>query len=338
MLYRRDNTAVKQKTLQEANNEWNKFYSKTELATMPIASIKPVTILRFFRNLTKNREYTQKRISNARSVLNGIFSYAIEEEIIEHNPVSDVNFKQLTYKATDNNDDIFSIEEAITLLTYLENIIEPYALAIRLDFNLLIRIGELKALEWNDIMDNSIYIHRQCLIEREMGDDLTFKQRSTVITEQMKGYTSHGFRKQPLTPEAIHILELAREINPRGKYIFMPDGRPMTTDAFNRRLKKYCKEAGIEYHSSHKIRFFAASSAFTGDNLATVSRLMGHSTVQTTLHYLRDIHKGSGAEEAVAQLGLANNLSKIRQQSQNTKMQKVISLEQKKEQIDGKLA
>lgn len=39
---------------------------------------------------------SDKRISNARSILNGIMSYAIEEEIISHNPVSDVNFKQFT--------------------------------------------------------------------------------------------------------------------------------------------------------------------------------------------------------------------------------------------------
>ena len=31
-----------------------------------------------------------------RQVLNGIMSYAIEEEIISHNPVSDVNFKDWT--------------------------------------------------------------------------------------------------------------------------------------------------------------------------------------------------------------------------------------------------
>jgi hypothetical protein len=41
----------------------------------------------------------------------------------------------------------------------------------------------------------------------------------------------------------------------------------MTTDSFNRRLKKYCKEAGVPYHSSHKIRFYNASTAFDGNNL-----------------------------------------------------------------------
>ena len=58
---------------------------------------------------------------------------------------------------------------------------------------------------------------------------------------------------------------------------FEPNGEIMTTDSFNRRLKKYCKEAGVPYHSSHKIRFYNASTAFDGNNLTTLSYLMGHS-------------------------------------------------------------
>lgn len=306
MVYRRDFSAVKPKTLQEATNEWKKFYANTELADTPINKIKPVQIIRFFRNVTKNREYSQKRISNAKSILNGIMMYAVEEELIEHNPVLEVNFKQFTYKPVENQNDVFSVDDVVKLLSHLEYIMEPYALAIRLDFNLLIRIGELKALRWDDIdiSANTIYVHQQCLIEREMMDNLTFKPRTTLITDHMKGYTSHGYRKQPLTPEALKILQQAKQLNPCGQYIFMPDERLMTTDSFNRRLKKYCKEAGVPYHSSHKIRFYTASTAFDGSNLATVSRLMGHSNTETTMHYLRDVLKGEDAIETISRLGL----------------------------------
>lgn len=76
---------------------------------MKIGEIKPITLIRFFREATKDRQFTHKRVSNARSVLNGIMSYAIEEEIISHNPVSDVNFKQFTYKPVEvQSDNVFS--------------------------------------------------------------------------------------------------------------------------------------------------------------------------------------------------------------------------------------
>lgn len=38
-----------------------------------------------------------------------------------------------------------------------------------------------------------------------MNDDLTFSKREVKVVNQMKGNTSHGFRKQFLTDEAIKI-------------------------------------------------------------------------------------------------------------------------------------
>lgn len=311
LIYRRDYTPAKPKTIQENVTEWNKFFAGTELAKMSIVDIKPITLIRFFRALTKDRNYTHKRISNVRSVLNGIMSYAIEEEIITHNPVSDVNFKQFVYKPVENqNNNVFSEEEAVTLLTYLAGIDEPYALAISLSFYLFIRIGETKALRWSDIdyEKHTIYLHGQILTERVLNDDLTFSSRSVILSNQMKGNTSHGYRVQYLTEEALFILERAKRLNPFGTYIFEPHGKPMTTDRFNRRLKRYCEECGIPYHSSHKIRFYNVSTAYNGKNLTTISKLMGHSQVETTLHYLRNVHKGANDYQAYENLGLSNKI------------------------------
>ena len=223
LLYKRDYTSVKAKTIQEYVSEWNRFFKDTNLAKMKIGEIKPITLIRFFREATKERQHTHKRISNARSVLNGIMSYAIEEEIISHNPVSDVNFKQFTYKPVEEqSDNVFSRDDTHKLLNYLKCIIEPYSLAIQLSFYLFIRIGETKAIRWEDIdYDNRIvYLHRQSTCERRLNDDLSFSKREVKVVNQMKGNTSHGFRKQFLTDEAIKILHKAKELNPRGVYVF----------------------------------------------------------------------------------------------------------------------
>ena len=310
LLYRRDYTSAKSKTIQENIYEWNMFFKDTELSQMSIQEIKSITIIRFFRQLTKDRQYTYKRISNARSVLNGIMAYAIEEEIISHNPVSDVNFKQFTYKPLEyQNDNVFSKEDTIKLLSYLKTVREPYSLAIQLSFYLFIRVGETKGLRWEDVnfSEETIYLHRQVTIERTLNDDFTFSKRHTVVSDQMKGNTSHGFRKQHLTKEALVILEKAKELAPNSAYIFEPNGKVMTTDSFNRRLKKYCKEAQVPYHSSHKIRFYNASTAYDGTNLAAISKLMGHSQIDTTLHYLRNVQKNNEEIHAFDNLGLTSS-------------------------------
>lgn len=309
LLYKRDYTSVKAKTIQEYVSEWNRFFKDTALSRMKIGDIKPITLIRFFREVTKERKYTHKRISNARSVLNGIMSYAIEEEILSHNPVSDVNFKQFTYKPVEiQTDNVFSHEDTQKLLNYLKCIIEPYSLAIQLSFYLFIRIGETKAIRWEDIdySKRTVYLHRQVTCERTLNDDLSFSKREVKVVNQMKGNTSHGFRKQFLTDEALKILQKAKELNPNGIYVFEPDGEIMTTDSFNRRLKKYCKETGVPYHSSHKIRFYNASTAFDENNLTTLSYLMGHSETATTLHYLRNVNKRDNDMLAFQKLGISS--------------------------------
>ena len=119
LLYKRDHTSAKAKTIQEYVSEWNRFFKNSDLSQMQVAAITPISLIRFFREKTKKREFTYKRVSNARSVLNGIMSYAVEEEIISHNPVSDVNFKNFTYKPVEfQSDNVFSQEDTIKLLNY----------------------------------------------------------------------------------------------------------------------------------------------------------------------------------------------------------------------------
>ena len=309
LVYKNKETGVTTKTLVEYKNEWNRFFKDTELSKIRVKDITPKILTKFYRCLTKDREYTYKAISNGRSLLNGIMYLAVEEEIIVHNPVLDVNFRDFIYKPTQKqSDNVYSKEDTIKLLTYLKDKNDdPYALAIQLSFYLFIRIGETKAIRKEDINleKRTVFLHSQATFERELNDDLTFSSRKVVVKNQMKGNTEHGFRTQRLTDEAIEIIKKAMSLNPNGEFLFEPDDKIMNTDTFNNRLKKFCNACGVTYHSSHKIRFFNASTAYDGKNLTTISKLMGHSKVATTLHYLRDVELDDETSIAFNKLGLS---------------------------------
>lgn len=67
----------------------------------------------------------------------------------------------------------------------------------------------------------------------------------------------------------------------------MHNGRPLTTDTFNRRLKTYCTALGITYLSSHKIRFTNASILFNAEvKEIDIQPLLGHSNLTMTRHYI----------------------------------------------------
>lgn len=306
MIYRRDETSAKSGTIRKNKMEWNKFYENSVLADMKVTDIKPIDLIRFFRKLTKDRTYTRKCVTNMRSLLSGIFSYAVEEEIITHNPILDVDFKKFSYKPVENqSDNVFKKEEVEKLLPYLRNINEPYSLAIQLAFCLFIRIGELKALTWENInlVNRSVYLNSQITQEPILNDDLSFSHKEIKVENYIKGCTSHGYRKEYLTDNALEVLKKAKELNPDGKFVFMPYGRPMNTERFNIYLKRYCNAVGIPYHSSHKIRFYSASVAYNGHNLASISKMMGHSQTATTMHYLRDVMQEDNLAETFKNLG-----------------------------------
>ena len=309
LIYKRDETSVVGKTLVEYTNEWNKFFKDTDLAKMRVKDITPKVLTKFYRSLTKDRKYTYKAISNGRSVLNGIMYLAVDEEIIVHNPVLDVNFKDFSYKPVKSQkNNVYTKDETIQLLTYLQDINEPYALAIQLSFYLFIRIGETKAIRFEDIdlKNKTVFLHSQVVNDRKLNDDLTFSSREAIVTDHIKGNTEKGYRTQRLTDAAIEIIEKAKLLNPKGTYLFEPNGKVMNTDTFNKHLKKYCEACGVRYFSSHKIRFYNASTAYDGKNLTTISTLMGHSKVATTLHYLRNVELDDESSEAFKKLGLSS--------------------------------
>lgn len=290
MLWRRDYTSVTSKTLRMDVNSWKQFLQDEPLSHVPLKDILPKDFIRLFRKWTKDRQMTRKKFNNVKSLINGIYYYAIEDGIVEHNPIKDINSKQFPFKPVNNDDDVFTIEERKKLLSYLADKDDMYALAIQLDFQLVIRIGELLSLRWSDIAYGNIHIQSQLLTERTMNDDLTFSKRKHQNVDHVKGNTNQGYRFQPLTDEALRILDKIRELNPDGEFILMKDGKQLNANSFNRWLKRYCEACNIPVRSSHKIRFCVASMLYdAGVPLTVLQQLLGHTTTSMTLHYLRRV-------------------------------------------------
>lgn len=276
LKWREEQASVSPKTIKENGYLWNAYLKDTPISKVPIRLLKPKDFIKFFREVTKGGEITRKRFNDMKSVLNGIIYYAIELEIIEHNYLRDVNYKQFRYKAENNNILPFTEEERLKIIAHLPND-DLYSLALKFDFHMILRIGELKGLKWSDIKGDYIYI------QRFINDD-------NEIIEDIKGHQEEGRRFIPLTATAKQLLERIREINPNSEFLFVHDGVPLATVTFNRRLKKCCKELGIEYRSSHKVRFSTASIMYkNGVGAPELQKMLGHTTLAMTTHYLRSV-------------------------------------------------
>lgn len=122
--------------------------------------------------------------------------------------------------------------------------------------------------------------------ERVLQDDLTLSQPCRVLKDP-KGNPDYSIRTEFISDEGLNILRKMKTLNHTGKLLFMHNGRPLTTDTFNSRLKKYCNKVGIPYLSSHKIRFTGASMLYdAGVKAIDIQPLLGHSTLTMTEHYI----------------------------------------------------
>ena len=282
MEWRETETSVSKKTIKENRFMWNSLLKDKNITLIPLKDLTAKDLIIYFRNITKGRQMTRKRFNDLKSIMNGILYLAVENDIIERNCLRDINYKQFSYKAENTRITPYTEEERLQIINHLGD--DFYSLAIKLDFYLILRIGELKGLRWDDISGDFLHIQR-------------FVDDKNEIIDDIKGHTSEGKRYMPLTPKAKEILVQIQILNPDSEYIFIRNGQPLATVTFNRRLKKCCEELGIEYRSSHKLRFSTASIMYkNGMEDTELQKLLGHTSLNMTHHYLRNIANSASTE------------------------------------------
>lgn len=261
MEWREAETSVSKKTIKENRFLWNSLLKGQDIPLIPLKELTVKDLITYFRSITKGRQITWKRFNDLKSIMNEILYLAVENNIIERNCLRDINYKQFTYKAENTSITLYTEEKRLQIINHLGN--DFYSLAIKLDFYLILRIGELKGLRWDDISGDFLHI------QRFVGDQ-------NEIVEDIKDHASEGKRYMPLTLKAREILKQIHILNLDSEYIFSRNGQPLATVTFNRHLKKCCEELGIEYRSSHKLHFSTDSIMYkNGMEDTKLQKLLG---------------------------------------------------------------
>lgn len=292
MIWRRD-TGTAPKTITENKNEWNRFLKSNPIAHKKVREIRMYDLEDFFMQITTNHAITYKRLTNVKSMLNGLFKYGIRIALINDSPMHNVDFAQFQTRCKPENSvkDIYTLAEREAILQYLSAKTDIYSFAVQLAFYLCVRVGELITLKKSDIdiQDNKIYILRSARKQQILQDDLTFSPVEYTVEERIKVNKAQGFRFIPLTPQSKKLIEKIMDLYPDGDYLFMRNGHTLYTDSFNRYLKdKVCMPLKIPYRSSHQIRFTVATLLYeAGIPINQISAMLGHSETRTTMHYIR---------------------------------------------------
>ena len=267
-----------------------KKYIPEKLGKRRIVDIEKKHILEFFDRLVGDgSKITKKTVLNLKTVLNKTFDFINLYDGIDVLNVSNIKISDITRKCTlkDNSSEVYERWEIEALNRYLnEHPPTVYSCAIQLMSCLTIRVGELRALKWEDIdYDNKIIHLKHSMVSKECNG----KKESATYVDYMKAHSLSGKREIDLSDYALYILGKLKEINGDKEYIFQSNGeKPISTNNINEHLKKYCEAIGIRYRSTHKIRFYACSNLYDNNvDENTIRYYMGHSTIGMTRHYDR---------------------------------------------------
>ena len=280
------------KTIQEDLSMLKNVFKNEPIFRMQIAEVKKKDIKYMYERWTGKGLITRKAFVNRKSALNGVFTYAAENEYIPINFIPSIGTSELKFKEPNHKNKAFRLDEREKLLNHLKSLDQDgYTLAIQLALYSTFRVGELRAVRYEDVHGNFLTIRRQLVEESNFSVDakkLKVTKAPRHINEKSpKGNAHFSIREIFLVPEAVSIIEQAHALNPDGEYLFMCYGRTINNDTFNERLKKYCTEADVPYLSSHKLRFTVASTLkAAGVKTEYLQKQLGHSNRTMTEHYI----------------------------------------------------
>ena len=242
-----------------------KFFENT-----PIVDISPKDIAKFLRSLAL-QGYAQKTLSNQRIVINRIFDYAVVEDDIKFNPCMSVQVPKGLPKTTRS---AASMTDEEKIKTSNHEWLFPF-IAIYTG----LRKGEILALQWKDI---------------------DFEKDIISVSKSVYHKFDRPYIKEPKTEAGKRYVPLlaplkARLIEKRGNpnhYIISDTGEtPLTVSRYDTLFAHYKKEVGIEC-TAHQLRHsFATIAIENGVDIKSVSELLGHKQISTTLDIYTDFRK-----------------------------------------------
>ena len=294
---------VQPPTVQRYHDEYKSNIKGSRIDKMKITEIEQTDIKKFLNDVINAKHLTRHALSNLKTVLNKTFEFALEEKDIKTLPtasikITNTNITPVNDCDVDSEDEVFDEDEFDVFVKYLyEHYMEhkPFiTLAILLNFQLGLRVGELCTLKKKDIN------YKTCKI-RIQRMERSYKPLSLVdgkvvegktVHEVLEGHTkSNSKRVIDLSDEALAIinrtLELHKEFGITSDFLF-PDenGNHSIRQRFNDCLEYYCHQLTINTKSSHKVRKTVFSNLFDkGFDIEEVMRIAGHRHKTTTLKY-----------------------------------------------------
>lgn len=253
-----------------------------EFGSYRARDLTPLTI----REWLRNRSGTLKSIRNDLTPLRAVLDQALNDDIIDKNPLDKIKVSRLVsrdQKKSDYEVDPFTEQEIQNLLKVAEEYDPLIKNLLQFAFYTGVRTSELFGLKWGDV---------------DWNEGTVRVQRAVVERKMKETKTKEGMRDVILTPMAAEALMAQKPFSyVGGEYIFV---RPRNRGPFidyehlDRPWKHILKRSKVRYRNPYQTRHTYASQLLSGgENILFVAQQMGHRNTEMVMrHYARWVKQG----------------------------------------------
>ena len=190
----------------------------------------------------------------------------------------------IKYPTTSTNKEleVLSVANHRKILNYIQNHFTFTGLGIYISLSTGLRIGEICALKWSDInvTDGTIMVSRT--IERIYIIEGEKKHTELVINTPK---TKNSCREIPMSKELLAMVKPLKKVVNDDFYVLTNDERPTEPRTYRNYYNGLRAKLDIPKLKYHGLRHsFATRCIEAGCDYKTVSVLLGHSNISTTLN------------------------------------------------------
>ena len=252
------------------------YKSKVLLSKLPenIEDIQECNLLQTIHELTSNQKWRKDMIA----LLKDFMGYAYKKGYIDFT----MDFIPIPRnKDHGKKIEVLTMQEQKLLEKYLIQNFSFFSFGVLLAMFTGIRIGELSALKFSDMEDNTLFINKTLQRVKNFSKEATSK--TIIQIDTPKSDTS--IRKIPLIP---FLTELKTHLHfNENNYILTGENHYIEPRTIERRFEKIMEECRIEKRNFHTLRHTFATTAIQRNmSLKILSELMGHSSIKSTEIYL----------------------------------------------------
>lgn len=224
----------------------------------------------------ENRALSSKSVTGIISVMKSVFEYAVQVKKYSVISLNGISVKQSPKKLR-----ILSVNEQQRLCDYLFDHFDLCNFGIILCLYTGLRIGEVCALKWEDVIfdEHVLYIHQTM---QRLQTTSTGASKTQVMTTSPKSECS--MRKIPI-PDKLYDLMIRYKQSGRTYFLTGMDEKYIEPRTMQNRFKKAMQACEIENASFHTLRHtFATRCVELGFDLKSLSEILGHANVNITLN------------------------------------------------------